>query len=120
MVQIVKGNILSCKEDIIVHQVNCQGIFGGGLAKQIANLSPEIEKQYIAYCDVFDFNYEKLKGQVLVAKDGNLNIANIFSQSPNFDTDYISMRECFKTLNKLVETTGLTIAIPYKIGCRNS
>lgn len=26
MIKIVKGNILDCKEDIIVHQVNVQGV----------------------------------------------------------------------------------------------
>lgn len=117
MIKIVKGNLLNCKEDIIVHQVNCQGVFGGGLALQIANLSPEVERQYIAYCDVFGFDYEKLKGQVLIAKDGNLNVANIFSQRPDFTTDYKAMKECFTTLRDLVKTTGLTLAMPYKIGC---
>ncbi len=33
MIKIVKGNILDCKEDIIIHQVNVQGIMGGRFSK---------------------------------------------------------------------------------------
>ena len=29
------GNILDAQTDVIAHQVNCQGVMGAGLAKQI-------------------------------------------------------------------------------------
>lgn len=34
MINIVSGNILNAKENIIVHQVNIQGIMGGGVAME--------------------------------------------------------------------------------------
>ena len=33
--RIVDGDILDIEKGIIVHQVNCQGVMGAGLAKQI-------------------------------------------------------------------------------------
>ncbi len=42
MVKIVKGNILNATEDIICQQVNCMGIMGAGLAKQINVMSEYI------------------------------------------------------------------------------
>lgn len=33
MIKIKQENILNCNENIIVHQVNAQGIMGGGVAR---------------------------------------------------------------------------------------
>ncbi len=33
MVKVKNGNLLEVKEDVIVHQVNVDGIMGGGVAK---------------------------------------------------------------------------------------
>lgn len=46
MIKIVNGNILECTENIIVHQVNVQGIMGGGVARQLANQYINLEKEY--------------------------------------------------------------------------
>ena len=48
MIKIVNGNILNAKENIIVHQVNVQGIMGGGVARQLATKYPNLEKEYRA------------------------------------------------------------------------
>ena len=40
------GNILNAEESIICHQVNVDGVMGGGLAKQVANAYPNVEKEY--------------------------------------------------------------------------
>ena len=34
-VKYVEGNIFDCTEDIIVHQTNCQGVMGHGIALQV-------------------------------------------------------------------------------------
>lgn len=43
-IEIIEGNILDYKEDIIVQQVNCRGVMGSGLAKQIMNKYPSVSK----------------------------------------------------------------------------
>lgn len=38
---VIRGDILQSDADIIVQQVNCRGVMGAGLAKQIASQYPE-------------------------------------------------------------------------------
>ena len=38
----VKGNLLDKQWDIFCHQVNCKGVMGSGIAKQIAEKYPEV------------------------------------------------------------------------------
>ncbi|WP_223260709.1 hypothetical protein [Bacillus sp. LNXM65] len=44
MIKTVDGNILEASEDIICHQVNCKGVMGAGLAKQIKSKYPNIQR----------------------------------------------------------------------------
>ena len=46
MIKTVNGNILEATEDIICHQVNCQGVMGSGLAKQIRSKWPSVFADY--------------------------------------------------------------------------
>ncbi len=45
-------------------------------------------------------------------------IANMFSQRKNFTTDYMAMQIALKTIREYAEQECLTVAMPYKIGCR--
>ena len=115
MINIVDGNILNCKEDIIVHQVNCQGIMGGGLAKQIANAFPKVNSKYQLFCKVYLNKYELLKNRTCLVQEKGKYVANIFSQKPNFDTDYEAMESALKDILNYAKMYNLTIAIPFKI-----
>lgn len=46
MIQYKQGSILDSEEDYICHQVNCQGVMGSGLAKQIRDKWPFVYKHY--------------------------------------------------------------------------
>jgi O-acetyl-ADP-ribose deacetylase (regulator of RNase III) len=46
MITIIKGSLLDAKEDILVHQVNCQGVMGSGVAYFIKQKWPEVYRQY--------------------------------------------------------------------------
>lgn len=46
MIEYIKGNILNVTEGIIVQQVNCMGVMGAGLAKQIKDKWPNIYNDY--------------------------------------------------------------------------
>jgi len=41
----------------------------------------------------------------------------MFSQKPNFDTDYEEMKKALKYIKLWASNNNLTIAMPYKIGC---
>ena len=117
MIKEASGNILNCKEDIIIHQVNVQGIMGGGLARQLANQYPKLEKFYSQHCKDLDNDYNLLKGTVLYYGDYKKTIANLFSQKSNFDTDYIAMKEALNKIKEIARFRNLSICIPYGIGC---
>ena len=116
MVKIKTGDILNCSEDIICHQVNVQGYMGGGVALQLTNKFKGLEEFYSDYCRELENSYAYLSGTVLFYGDYNKKIANIFSQMPNFETDYIAMEKCLRYVKMWAENNNLSIAIPYGIG----
>lgn len=81
LIKIIQGDTLKCSEDIIGHQVNCLGVMGAGLAKQIKAKYYETFLEYKKICDNHKENKEELMGHVYMAhnSDGKI-IANIFSQ----------------------------------------
>lgn len=117
MISVTNGNILNCKEDIIIHQVNVRGIMGCGLARQLADQYPKLEKEYYNFCKEKNFNYDELKGKTYIEKCENKYIANIFSQKINFDTDYKMMKKSLKLVELKAKECNLSVAIPYGLGC---
>ena len=124
-VQIIRGDLLEADADIICHQVNCQGVMGAGVAKQIADKLPNVKKEYVKFC-----NSKKLKqnllGEVqLVAANGGFQqegdplILNIFGQfyygHDGVYTDYSALTKAFRKMNRLYK--GMTLAFPHGFGC---
>lgn len=113
-----QGDILKATENIICHQVNVDGIMGGGLARQIASRYPNVEESYQKFCNIGEHNYEILGGlSTSVYIGNNQYIANCFTQKPNFDTNYDSLKYCFKDLLFKCKKNKISIAVPYKYGC---
>jgi len=69
-------DILAVTGHIICHQVNCQGVMGAGLARQVRAKYPQVYAPYRAYCATGN-----VLGTVLFVpvSDNNI-IANIFGQ----------------------------------------
>ena len=118
MVKIKDGDILEAEEDILIHQVNIDGIMGGGVARQLADQYPGLENYYSEYCKRKDYDYKKLREEVCfyLAEDKKV-IANIFSQDKNFNTDYEALKMCLEKVRKNADINNLTMALPFKIGC---
>jgi O-acetyl-ADP-ribose deacetylase (regulator of RNase III) len=121
MIKIVEGNILEATEDIIGHQVNCQGVMGAGLAKQIRNKYPFAYECYKSYCDEAE-NKKELMGSIRQVKvdDGKI-IAHIFSQygygRNALYTDYTSLGKALQHLEIKARNFEESVALPYGIGC---
>ena len=123
MMTYVQGNILTPNTDttkalVVCHQVNCQGVMGSGLAKQIKERFPGVYIAYREKCTVFKSkNLGDVQLLSCLAEAGYI-IANVFGQ--NFYgrdkqyTDYEALRKAFGKLSKLHDTT---IRIPYMMGC---
>ena len=107
----IKGNLLNQKEGIILHQVNCKGVMGAGIAKQIRLLYPQ---HYIDYIN----SQQKLGNIVVTHVSPSLTIIGLFAQDSygrhKQYTDYNALEQC---LIKVAQLNVQPIYAPYKIGC---
>ena len=51
MIKHVKADIFTTDCDIIVHQVNCYGVMGAGIAKQVKERYPDVYDIYKSLCN---------------------------------------------------------------------
>lgn len=113
-----KGDILQATENIICHQVNVNGVMGGGLALQIAKLYPRCEAEYKRFCDWYDKDYNELKGSFFGCLiNRNRTIINCFTQKPGFETDYEQLKICFSRVLKYAKKYERDVAVPFGYGC---
>lgn len=114
-----QGNILDCSEDIIVHQTNCQGVMGSGLAKQIKDKYPEVFNAYYYYCKTHEL--KDIFGSALICEYSNGKyIANLFGQDKyghGLQTDYDMFKKALQEIHDFAKDHKLSVALPYKIGC---
>lgn len=118
---IIKGNILNIKQGAICHQVNCRGVAGSGLAKQIANKYPNWQMEYKSSC--YNISLGSTTKHIV---NSTLYIVNIFSQDGygknRRHTNYAALGHALTYIKwnypKWIND-GLTgkIYIPYGIGC---
>lgn len=110
-----KGNLLEATEDIICHQCNTEGVFGGGLALQIKNRYAECEQQVISFVNSIEEG--NVVGNVFIYHTDSYDIANCFSQNSDFTTNYEAVKSIFNSLLKQCSDNGNSIAMPYLYGC---
>lgn len=120
MIKITEGNLFDSKADIIAHQVNCQGIMGAGVARQVKKKYPTVFTEYLNLC--WANHPSKLLGMVQICETPNKQIANLFGQESYGygDKQYTilsALYMCFSGLKHYAEIMEYSIAIPYKIGC---
>lgn len=119
MVVTLDKNLFDSDAVILVHQVNCKGVMGAGIAKSIRNRYPSV---YDVYHDAYVNGRLKL-GNVIYAKiNDNKIIANICGQDGygrnGRYTDYGALRACFENLCHYAYQNNIRkIAMPYGIGC---
>ena len=122
MVNYVKGNLLDSDCDYICHQVNCQGVMGSGIARQIRERWPKVYESYTHYVDYHNKHEEGLLGKILIS---NINhptrVINMFSQDMygydgNRYTSYDAFANCLREIDLHVARSR-SIGFPKNIGC---
>lgn len=120
MIKNVKGNLLKSNCEYICHQVNCQGVMGSGIAKQIRERWPDV---YYHYKDKCYYNGTAgLLGTIDIIDtiDGPM-VVNMYSQA---DYGYNGMR--FTSYDAFVKALeymkrdipyGSKVGFPKNIGC---
>ena len=139
----LKGSIFDVGAQVIVHQVNCMGVMGSGVAKQVRDRFPSVFLAYNHAVKALDHN---CLGGCLVVESGKpgLRIGNLFGQyyyrgfkeddlylldehwkQPEFDkqtgkairfTNYEAFWRGLIRLKEELRPEEIKIAFPYKIG----
>lgn len=121
MIKYINGDVLESGADVILHQVNCMGVMGSGVAKQVREKYPHVYDQYHYRCSLFKDDPSCLLGQIQSIKvDKNKYVVNLFGQldygrAKKRYTEYYALRTGFKHVNFVF--SGKSIAIPYRMGC---
>lgn len=130
-----KCDIFESGADIICHQVNCQGVMGSGLAKQVRERYPIVYEEYKKWCD--EVKPEELLGKsqfvsfvpLFHISDDTyqqkelIGVMNIFGQLDygygKCHTDYNALRHAFERISLFVQLFDYQpiLAFPYKFGC---
>jgi O-acetyl-ADP-ribose deacetylase (regulator of RNase III) len=112
IIEVVRGNLLYAPQQVIAHQTNCNGIMGGGVAKQIRKKYPAMYVTYVARCIT-----KRCLGTTQLVEVSDGYIANVFGQN-SAGTDYDSLESAFNELIRQMHELELTtLAMPYKTGC---
>lgn len=118
--QIIEGNLLDVAEGIICHQVNCQGVMGSGIAKQIRERYP---LAYDTYRAAFRAKHLWLGTNTYATPRPGFLIANLAAQDEYGrgvqQTNYDALNTCLGQLKQLKAYTMFTwpIYFPYNMSC---
>ncbi len=121
MITEVQGDLLTSKSQVIAHQVNCQGVMGSGIAKQIKEKYPKVFGCYEFHCNVVEVRKELL-GQCDLCENEPFYIANLFGQydygTHKRMTNYEAIYNALENLHKDMINLNLTsVSFPYKMSC---
>lgn len=114
------GNLLDAQTDVIAHQVNCQGVMGSGIAKQIREKWANVYTAYKAEYDLFtDLNKPLLGNCQLVQVNDHQYVANLFGQDKyGYDnkryTSYDGIYDALVSLASQMENNNMnSVAFPH-------
>lgn len=124
--KLIQQDMLALKEGILFHQVNCEGVMGGGIAFALARKFPWLEKEYQQFCQE-NANGQPLSllGKLFVCRVGErLYVANVFGQSltsrGDRQTNYEAVAKSFEQFpserDRLIPVSW-PYYFPYKMGC---
>ena len=125
MIHYIKGNLLDSDCDYICHQVNCQGVMGAGIAKQIRERWPVVYNDYRDYCSNFTAwngkHSSQMLGRIRIQPINSVqHIISIFGQD---DFGRNTRHTSYDAFDTALHNIGLrvpknkTIGFPKNIGC---
>lgn len=116
--KIIQDDITKMPSGLIVHQVNCKGVMGAGVALSIASRWPIVRTMYLQAHKAGEL---KLGNVIIVPINNKLAVANVCGQE-NYGkdgkqyTDYAALHDGLS----IVAKTGQKyerVYIPYMMGC---
>lgn len=120
MIKTIYGDVLQIPTIYICHQVNCRGVMGAGLAKQVKEKWPAVYQQYKENCNAM-FPEDLLGLNDFIPINDTVCIVNMYAQDKYGKdacyTNYKAFRECLTRIARQADKKTDIIRFPYKIGC---
>lgn len=126
----IRGDILTPNKEnhgvLVCHQVNCKGVMGAGLAKQIRERHPSVYRAYKEKCELIQNGVMEGLGNVQycsVIPDAGYIVVNVFGQDSygrnRQYTDYDALRKALEKVSESVRDVfrGYVVRIPFLMGC---
>lgn len=116
----IQGDITQVESGFILHQVNCRGVMGSGVALAIKNKYPVVYEKYRHACNYFKPIF--LLGMIQIVKiDDKLSVVNLFSQldygkDGKQRTDYQALDQCLHKVALAAEQRSVAEIHHPKIG----
>lgn len=119
------GDLLESHANIIVHQVNCMGVMGAGLARQIRSKWPNVYNEYRALCDEVSAPRDLMGKAQMVSVEPGCSVANCFAQQDYRRagqniclTDYGSLSLALNEVREFATSINArAVALPFELGC---
>lgn len=125
-----RGDLLRATAQCIVHQVNCMGVMGSGVAKQIRDRWPEVYESYKKLCDLKAIQVgdpsvllgyadcvKVPTGQVIFSVFGQHNYHRPHT-TPRRYTNYEAVYKGLEAVRSYMLARGLaSAAFPYRMSC---
>lgn len=116
--KLIEGDLLTITDGIIIHQVNCQGVMGSGVAKALSTKYPIVKKQYLK-------KFKQVSRQDLIGIYQFVDISDTLQIVNSFTQDQYGygrkQTDEQKLIQNIVEICHLhndkTVYVPHLIGC---
>ena len=118
-VNYVNGNLLDMKTNFICHQVNCQGVMGSGLAKQIREKWPcvyDVYKKRVSPKELGKICLVNIVGNIPIQGVINMFAQDGYGSDGRRYTSYDAFWNCLHEIKNILPK-GDSIAFPDHIGC---
>lgn len=125
-IEIIKGDAVEALEDgeinVLMHITNCQGVMGSGIAKQIKEAFPKVFKSYREAYDAGEAVLGFVLGVHVSPSKDFRQVLNIHAQEKyGSDKRHLNYGALSRALCKIAEhykgIHGISIGVPYKMGC---
>lgn len=118
--KVIEQDLTKITEGLLIHQVNCRGIMGGGVAAALRYTYPAVYDQYRKQIwNLGDVQFVQVSPQLWVCNlAGQYDLAAPGQQATNYDavtTGLIKVREWLQ--ERAAEGNPLQPYAPYEIGC---
>lgn len=120
-IDFIDGDLLNVDSGIVVHQVNCMGVMGAGLAKALSDKYADLKPAYLRAVGSVEDKKALLGRTFYKQVSASLVIANCFGQyqygRDKQHTHYGALMYSLKQVAITASKNDMPVYIPYGLGC---